>query len=118
MAACWLPADGWHEWKKSPDDPKRKQPYFIHSDGPIFFAAISRFYTQDAEQHDDGFVIVTAGSDSGLLDIHDRRPVVLPPAAREWLNPDTSSARAEELAKRGARPLRAKSELNNTTWCY
>ena len=98
-------ADGWYEWKKSPDDPKKKQPYFIHADGPIFFAAISRFHTKEAEQHDDGFVIVTAASDSGLLDIHDRRPVVLPPvAAREWLNPDTSSARAEELAMSGATP--------------
>ncbi|MNG55991.1 putative SOS response-associated peptidase YedK [compost metagenome] len=75
-------ADGWYEWKKSPDDPKKKQPYFIHAGGPIFFAAISRFHIQEAEQHDDGFVIVTA--------------------AREWLSPDTSSVRAEELATRGA----------------
>ncbi|HHK8205990.1 TPA: SOS response-associated peptidase family protein [Serratia marcescens] len=95
--------NGWYEWKKSPDDPKKKQPYFIHSDEPIFFATISRFHTKESEQHDDGFVIVTAASDSGLLDIYDRRPAVLPPAAaREWLNPDTTSVRAEELATRGA----------------
>ncbi|MGP2468494.1 SOS response-associated peptidase family protein [Yersinia sp. 2540 StPb PI] len=51
------------------------------------------------QREDDGFVIVTADSDSGLVDIHDRRPVVLPPdAAREWMNPDTSPERAKEIA--------------------
>ncbi|CAI0699794.1 Uncharacterised ACR, COG2135 [Serratia fonticola] len=96
-------ADGWYGWKKSPDDSKLKQPYFIHANGPIFFAAISRYHTDKAEQNEDGFVIITGASDSGLLDIHDRRPIVLPPAAaREWLDPDTSSKRAEELAIKNA----------------
>ncbi|WP_447875149.1 SOS response-associated peptidase family protein [Serratia fonticola] len=96
-------ADGWYEWKKSSDDSKVKQPYFIHANGPIFFAAISRYHTDKAEQNEDGFVIITGASDSGLLDIHDRRPIVLPPAAaREWLDPDTSSKRAEELAIKNA----------------
>lgn len=95
-------ADGWYEWKKSPEDPKIKQPWFIYHENqtPIFFAAISRFRPDEIESpEDDGFVIVTAASDSGLVDIHDRRPVVLPPdAAREWMNPDTSPERAKEIA--------------------
>lgn len=46
-----------------------------------------------------------AASDSGLLDTHDRRPVVLPPsAAREWMDPQTSSERAEELANETSMP--------------
>ncbi len=33
-----------------------------------------------------GFLIVTAAADKGLVDIHDRRPLVLvPDAAREWM---------------------------------
>ncbi|WP_413728720.1 SOS response-associated peptidase family protein [Sodalis sp. RH19] len=96
-------ADGWYEWKKDPDNAKIKQPYFIYHENkePIFFAAISRFHPDalDAPE-DDGFVIVTAASDKGLVDIHDRRPLVMTrEASLEWLSPDTTPERAEELAK-------------------
>ncbi|MEX3004248.1 SOS response-associated peptidase family protein [Serratia fonticola] len=101
-------ADGWYEWKKDKQDAKVKQPYFIYhkSKQPIFFAAIGRYHPKEAiPPDDDGFVIVTAASDSGLLDIHDRRPVVLPPAAaREWVDPETTPERAEELATEAATP--------------
>ncbi|EMD6649032.1 hypothetical protein EGJ31_16330 [Serratia marcescens] len=85
-----------------------KQPYFIYHESktPIFFATISRHHPDAKETpDDDGFVIVTSASDSSLLDIHDRRPVILPPAAaREWMSPDTTSARADELANEAATP--------------
>ncbi|MFV8958341.1 SOS response-associated peptidase family protein [Serratia fonticola] len=101
-------ADGWYEWKKDKQDTKVKQPYFIYhkSKQPIFFAAIGRYHPDVAvPSDDDGFVILTAASDSGLLDIHDRRPVVLsPPAAREWIDPETTSSRAEELSTGAATP--------------
>ena len=99
-------ADGWYEWKKDADDPKRKQPYFIKlkSDEPMFFAAIGQFHRTDQHEHeDDGFVIITAAADEGMIDIHDRRPLVLTPeAAREWIEPDLSPERAEEIAQDGA----------------
>ena len=48
----------------------------------------------------DGFVIITAASDTGMVDIHDRRPLVLTPElAREWIEPYLSSERAEEIAR-------------------
>lgn len=35
-----------------------------------------------------------------MVDIHDRRPLVLTPElAREWIDPTTDTARAEEIAK-------------------
>lgn len=44
-------------------------------------------------------MIVTAAADKGLVDIHDRRPLVFTPkAALEWLNPETTGAQASELA--------------------
>jgi putative SOS response-associated peptidase YedK len=44
-------------------------------------------------------VIITADSAGGMLDIHDRRPVVLSPElAREWLDPATPMERAEQMA--------------------
>ncbi|HIC7643319.1 TPA: SOS response-associated peptidase family protein [Serratia liquefaciens] len=101
-------ADGWFEWKKDKHNTNIKQPYFIYHESkqPIFFAAISRHHPDEKDPpHDDGFVIITSASDSGLLDIHDRRPVVLPPAAaREWMDPDTSPERAEEIANEVATP--------------
>ena len=62
-------------------------------------AAIGQLPDADegAGEH-DGFVIITADSAGGMVDIHDRRPVVLNPAlAREWLDPATPLARAEQL---------------------
>lgn len=101
-------ADGWFEWKKDPLDAKRKQPYFIYhqTKHPIFFAAISHFYPDRIETDDDeGFVIVTASADAGLLDIHDRRPLVMTLGAScEWLDQDTSPARVLQLATQNAVP--------------
>ncbi len=51
----------------------------------------------------EGVLIVTAAADKGLVDIHDRRPLVLvPDAAREWMKQDVSGKEAEEIAADGA----------------
>ncbi|CCJ98714.1 Gifsy-2 prophage protein [Cronobacter malonaticus 507] len=94
-------ADGWYEWKREGD---KKQPYFIHrADGqPLFFAAIGKAPFESGSDS-EGFVIVTAAADIGLIDIHDRRPVALTAeAALAWLSPETSDARAKTLASDGA----------------
>jgi putative SOS response-associated peptidase YedK len=44
-------------------------------------------------------VIITADSAGGMVDIHDRRPVVLSPQlAREWSDQATPKERAEQMA--------------------
>ena len=65
-------ADGWYEWVKGPDDPKKKQPYFIRykSQKPMFFAALSEVHPGLEPHESDGFVIITAASDQGMVDIH------------------------------------------------
>lgn len=51
----------------------------------------------------EGFLIVTAAADQGLVDIHDRRPLVLvPEAAREWMRQDIGGKEAEEIISDGA----------------
>ena len=96
-------ADGWYEWVKDESDPKHKQPYFIRlrSGEPMFFAAIGQLPHAGSEvREDDGFVIITADAQGGMLDIHDRRPVVLPAdLAREWIDPNTTSQRAEQIVR-------------------
>lgn len=102
------PANGWFEWVKDPDDPKRKQPYFIRlkSQEPMFFAALAQVHSGLEPHEGDGFVIITAASDAGMVDIHDRRPVVLTPeAAREWIEPGLPAERAGEIARDACRPV-------------
>lgn len=53
----------------------------------------------------EGFLIVTSEADKDLVDIHDRRPLVLSPeAAREWMRQDIGGKEAEEIAADGAVP--------------
>ena len=95
-----VPIDNWFEWVDAPDS--TRQPWLIRRQDrdPIFCAAIGWFPTDNEEpRDDDGFVIITADSAGGMLDIHDRRPVVLSPElAREWLDPATPPKRAEQMA--------------------
>ncbi len=98
-----VPADGWYEWKKDAESPKLKQPYFIRlrSGEPMFFAALGQFQRGGMlEPKDgDGFVIITSSSCAGMLDIHDRRPLVLPAEyAARWMGPELSPVEAEQLA--------------------
>ncbi|MFU7316055.1 SOS response-associated peptidase [Pseudomonas aeruginosa] len=103
------PVSGWFEWVA--EGGPRKQPFHIqHRDGsPILCAAIGQFPGLDdepGEQH--GFVIITADAEGGMVDIHDRRPVVLSPElAREWLDPATPPERAEQIVLHQGEPAEA-----------
>lgn len=108
---CLIPADGWYEWVKDPVDPKQKQPYYIHrKDGePMYIAGIGQFRRDGSEPLEgDGFVIITADSDQGMVDIHDRRPVVLAPeTAANWLDPELPAVEAEEIIHQHGEPVDA-----------
>lgn len=92
---------------KDQDDPKKKQPYFIRlkSKEPMFFAALADVHAGLEPHESDGFVIITAASEQGMVDIHDRRPVVFTPVhAREWIEAGLDRDRAEELAVECCQP--------------
>ena len=92
-----VPADGWFEWTGEKGD---KQPWFIRpADGkPILMAAISGWREGAEVGKESGFAIVTDDSAGGMVDIHDRRPVVLTAEhAREWMDPATTVEQAKEL---------------------
>ena len=42
-----VPSEGWYEWVNDPNDPKKKQPYFIRlkSRKPMFFGALAQVGT-------------------------------------------------------------------------
>ncbi|MEE1869201.1 SOS response-associated peptidase [Pseudomonas auratipiscis] len=99
-----VPVDGWFEWVDEGE--AKKQPYYIRRrDGlPAFCAGIGQWRMAE----DDGFVIVTADSVGGMVDIHDRRPVVFAPElARDWLNPACDKAQAEQMLVNLGEPAEA-----------
>jgi putative SOS response-associated peptidase YedK len=102
------PIDGWFEWLVEEGG---KQPYYIRRcDGlPSLCAAIGHWpHADEPPREHDGFVIITADSAGGMVDVHDRRPVVLAPElAREWLDPATPKERAELMLMHQGEPSEA-----------
>ena len=103
-----VPANNWFEWVKDPDDPKKKQPYCIRlkTQAPMFFAGLAQVHPGLEPHEDDGFVIITDASDAGMVDIHDRRPVVLgPEAANAWLESGLEADAALAIVQQQSRPV-------------
>ncbi|ATQ78017.1 DUF159 family protein [Massilia violaceinigra] len=94
-----VPADGWYEWT---GEKGKKQPWHIHlkTREPLFMAAIGACGSEREQAAESGFVIVTADAEGGMVDVHDRRPIVFSAEdAALWLDPDLSAQQAEQLAR-------------------
>ncbi|SPO67427.1 SOS response-associated peptidase family protein [Pseudomonas sp. JV241A] len=88
------PVDGWYEWVD--EGRPKKQPYYIRRrDGqPSLCASIGQF---TGHEH-DGFGIITADAQGGMVDVHDRRPVVLSSElARQWAGLTMPKEQTEQL---------------------
>jgi putative SOS response-associated peptidase YedK len=99
-----VPADGWYEWT---GETGHKTPWYIRlkSDTPMFLAAITNFRPDRENPDGTGLVIVTAPADAGMVDVHDRRPLVLAPQdARLWMDPELPAEAAEQIARATALP--------------
>lgn len=102
-----VPAEGWYEWT---GEKGHKQPWHIHRKdaAPLFLLALAHFGPFVEHRAESGFVLVTDDASGGMLDLHDRRPVVL--EARDaalWLDPDLPAEQAIELARHAALPAEA-----------
>ncbi|MGI8710891.1 MAG: SOS response-associated peptidase [Acidimicrobiales bacterium] len=92
---CLVPADGFYEWRKRPGE-KTKQPFYIHrADGePIAFAGLWeewKGHDRSGDQRLRSASIITTTPNELMATIHDRMPVILPPAAwDQWLDPDNA----------------------------
>ncbi|SNS14102.1 Putative SOS response-associated peptidase YedK [Noviherbaspirillum humi] len=99
-----VPADGWYEWT---GERGSKQPWYVRRrDGaPLYMAALTNFRLDKELSEDGGFVLVTASAGGGMVDIHDRRPVVLAPEdAQLWMDAGFSKEQAEHMARYFALP--------------
>jgi putative SOS response-associated peptidase YedK len=99
-----IPAGGWFEW--SPEG-GRKQPWYITRKDrePIFMAGITNYKPLIHQTVETGFVIVTQDCEGGMVDIHDRRPVVLKPEdAWRWMDLKTPVEEAANIAQSRSLP--------------
>lgn len=95
-----VPADGYYEWRRNADG--SKTPVYLHgADGAhLGFAGLYEFWRDPAtvsEEHPQGSwvvscTIITRPAGDALGEIHDRTPVIVPPALRgDWLDPRNDS---------------------------
>jgi putative SOS response-associated peptidase YedK len=98
-----VPADGWYEWTGDKGD---KQPWFIKtkSGSPLFICALAKFKPHaDEQSYGAGFALLTRESSGGMLDVHDRRPIVLNAKdAAMWIDLSWSAEQMEELVRTSA----------------
>ena len=88
LARCALLADGWYEWQRIGS---RKQPWYHHHGGDLFYMA-------GVYQPGIGCAIVTQGAAEPLADIHHRQPVLLDEQCLDaWLNGAHSSEALPKL---------------------
>lgn len=99
-----VPADGWYEWT---GEKGHKQPWYIRrrDDRSMFLAAITGYRPEKEPGENTGFVIVTAAAEGGLVDVHDRRPIVFSAEdAALWMDNSLPPDQAEHLARAVALP--------------
>lgn len=87
---CLVPADGFYEWKKTPEG---KQPYRIAlKDGGLFaFAGLwERWHDPQTGEPLDTFTILTTQPNELVATLHNRMPLILHPEHEAaWLDPAT-----------------------------
>ena len=84
---CLVLADGFYEWRKEPDQ-KTKTPMYLQleSRSPFAFAGLWEFWQSPDGSKVLSCTIITTQPNSLVERIHNRMPVILPPAAYEqWL---------------------------------
>src|SRR3954462_4704688 len=83
---CIVPVDGFYEWQKRPAG---KQPYAIVGADrkPLALASLGeRWKEPSSDQAVETFTIIPGPQNELVAPIHNRMPVILPPAAwRVWL---------------------------------
>lgn len=90
---CLVPMNGFYEWQRSGTE---KTPYYIRMQDAELFAVAGLY------EHWPGhataapvttFTVLTTGSNTLMRPIHDRMPVIVPPAAYDaWLDPRNTGA--------------------------
>jgi putative SOS response-associated peptidase YedK len=106
---CLIPADGFYEWQTLSNG--KKQPWWIHQpdEQPFAMAGLWESWTPGGKQAAPDpadpateplrtCTVLTTSASSDLQGLHDRMPVILPPALWPvWLNPETPITALQNL---------------------
>jgi putative SOS response-associated peptidase YedK len=87
---CLIPADGFYEWARLGDGPKRAF-HITRADHEAFaFAGLWSVWHRGMDDEIRSATIITAAANSAVAPLHDRMPVILAPANEAtWLDPAT-----------------------------
>jgi putative SOS response-associated peptidase YedK len=101
---CFIPVDGFYEWKAVPDPakPKKlaKQPYRMVPREGAYMALAGLWECWDkGDEPLETFTIITCAPNKLMSAVHDRMPVILQDeeARQQWLSPETPLAEALKL---------------------
>jgi putative SOS response-associated peptidase YedK len=97
---CLVLADGFYEWQKQPG--RAKQPYHVSpaDAGPVAFAGLWERWRGAGKDPVETCAIITTQVPPGLLNIHDRMPVILRPEVFDvWLDPRADPEHARDLLR-------------------
>jgi putative SOS response-associated peptidase YedK len=82
---CLVPVTGFYEWRLDPGE-KRKTPYKVQTDDPVFYLAGVWDYWKPGNLA--SFAIITTEPNPLIAQLHNRMPVILPRGVHtDWLNP-------------------------------
>jgi putative SOS response-associated peptidase YedK len=95
---CLIPASGFYEWKTVPASKTKTPMYLTLASGlPFAFAGLWEIWQSPDGSELLSCTIVTTEPNQLVAEIHNRMPVILPPAAYSlWLDPN--ERRPEELS--------------------
>jgi putative SOS response-associated peptidase YedK len=95
---CLIPADGFFEWTKSPEDGGKDPWHIFLPDRPFAFAGL---WAHNKKLDTTSCTIITMPAGEPMAKLHDRQPVILDePAYDVWLDPATPAAEAKALLAR------------------
>lgn len=91
---CLIPASGFYEWRADPGQKSKTPLYICLADGaPFAFAGLWENWNGPDGSSILSCTIITTGPNALMETIHNRMPVILPPAAyAQWLDPGEQPA--------------------------
>jgi putative SOS response-associated peptidase YedK len=94
---CLVPASGFYEWRR---EGRKRLPFFFTPADPAAPLVLAGIREEGPERigRPGAFAIITTEANAEVRPVHDRMPVILPPAAwKDWLDPKVRDY--EDLAK-------------------
>ena len=96
---CLVPMSGFYEWAK---EGGRKQPYYIYLQEQSVLAVAGLWEVWESAEGDtlQSCTLLTTAANEFMAPLHDRMPVIIPPAeASVWLDPTTAAPVVQSLLR-------------------